>query len=795
MATRVTRTGMFLTVLAILVLVSASGWASVSSDGSKAEPMLIRGTLVVEFESDVVIQQVQRGFGSVSLGIASVDLLMQKHNVSDAEKAFPWREAGLAASVEENRLARTYQLTLPESADLDAVRTDLLQNPRIRDVHILYAMPVTATPDDPEFTNQWHRTKLQLESAWDYEQGSDSVIIAIIDSGVNYLHPDLAGNIWVNPGEDIDGDGIVYDNDDINGIDDDGNGKIDDLIGWDFFSGGFTVATGEDGGTPDRDPNDFDGHGTHVAGIAAAVTNNTTDVVGVAGGWANSHRSFRGPRIMALRTGGRANDGLGYVNPLNCAQAIDYAVLMGADIINMSWGGSSTQATAIVNAINNGLTLVHAAGNENCDCPDQLDGYGTNVLSVASTTSGDGKSDFSNYGAWVDVSAPGSLILSTVSNEYSPDIDTYSGTSMAAPMVVGLAALIRSAMPSLTKSQVDSVIMATTDNIDGINPSYAGALGTGRINANNALSSMAIARFTSTATDGPVPLQVTFTDQSPFSPTSWSWDFGDGGVSTDPNPVHTYTQPGLYDVSLIVDDANGVGEEHLKRYVWAQADTIIADSVEAIPGSSVPVTISLTNTLQVSSIEYSFRIANNESVLLDSVSVAGTRCAGMTVQIQGYDIANDRFSVLITASSPGTTDWMPAGTGPVMKLYFRIPSNYTRVTPIVVDTTSWGSRNNELITPIGPFVPTIDPGALYLAGCCIGQTGNVNDDAGGAVDLSDLIYFVNFLFLGGPAPACSGAANINGDVGCALDLSDLIYLVNFLFLGGPAPMPCNPACN
>ncbi|MCB2230186.1 S8 family serine peptidase [bacterium] len=794
MAMRVTRTGMLLTVLAVLALLAPLAQANVDPNSAKAEPILMQGTLVIEFESDANIQQVQQGFGFVSVGLASVDQLFEKHQISAAAKVFPWRQASLATSLEEKRLTRMYQLTLPETADLDAVRDDLLQNPRISDVHILYAMPVTATPDDPEFTSQWHRIELELESAWEYEKGSDNVVIAILDTGVNYNHPDLKANIWVNPGEDIDGDGIVWDDDDFNGVDDDGNGFVDDVIGWDFFSGGFTVMTGEDPGPPDKDPNDFDGHGTHCAGISAAVTNNTTDVIGLAGGWAGAHRSHRGSRIMVCRIGGTASDGNGYVNPVNAAQAIDYARLMGADIINMSWGGSSTQSTAIALAASAGLTLLHAAGNDNCDCPDALDGFGTNVLSIASTTDNDTKSSFSNYGAWVDVSAPGSGILSTVSNAYTPDIDTYSGTSMASPMVAGLAALIRSAMPTLTKAQVDSVIMATTDDIDAINPSYAGELGTGRINAFNALSTMANAQFTSTETDGPVPLTIDFTDLSPNSPTTWDWDFGDGGFSSDQNPQHTYTAPGLYTVTLEVTDANGVGTERLNRYVWAQADTVKADSVEAIPGTTVPVTISLTNSIPVTSIEYSFRIPNDDGVVFASPDLTGTRCEGMTAQIQGYDVANDRYSVIITVSDPGDTDWLPAGSGPVMTLNFNVPGNYAESTPIVIDTTTFGSRNNELISPIGAFVPTFEPGYLYLAGCCIGSTGNVNGDGGGAVDLSDLIYLVNYLFLGGPAPACVGAANVNGDLGCAIDLSDLIYLVNYLFLGGPAPAACIPAC-
>ncbi|MBD3403237.1 S8 family serine peptidase [candidate division GN15 bacterium] len=790
--------GIACAIVALLLLAPSAGWAAVSSaDTPEPQPKLIPGKIVIEFESDVTIQQVQRGFGSVSVGLASVDMLLQKHGAADAAKVFPWREVNLATNAREARLARYYEITVPEDADLDVVREDLAQNPYIRTAHILYAMPVAQTPDDPEFTNQWHREELQLESAWELETGSDNVVIAIIDTGVNWEHPDLQDAMWVNPGEDIDGDGVVYDTDDLNGIDDDGNGVVDDLIGWDFFSGGFTVMPGEDGFSPDSDPNDFDGHGTHCAGISAAITNNTTDVVGVAGGWAGGHRSYRGPRIMALRVGALANDGNGYVNPTNVAQAIDYATVNGADIINMSFGGSSIQTSAIANAITNGLTLVHAAGNDDCDCPDPLDGFGTGVLSVASTNSVDLKSDFSNYGAWVDVSGPGSAIVSTYSTEYTPGTETLWGTSMAAPMVCGVAALIRSAMPSLTKAEVDSIIMATADDIDALNPTYAGLLGTGRVNALNALSGLAIARFSSDVTDGDVPLQVTFTDESPNNPTDWSWVFGDGGNSTDQNPVYTYTTPGVYDVTLTVTDDNGVGEEKLNRYVWARADSLIADSIEAIPGTSTPVPVTLSNSVKVSRIEYTFVIDNDEGVTLDSVSTAGTRGEDFyNAQLTGFDPARDRYSVTLEVSDPGRTDWLEPGTGPVMNLYFNIPSGFTGDPMIQIDTTSWGSRNNVITGLLGEYTATIPkPGYLYSASCCVGNTGNVNDDAGGNVDLPDVIYLVNSLFLGGPQPPCPAAANVNGDPGCNVDLPDVIYLVNALFLGGPAPAPCNPACN
>ncbi|MCH9024812.1 MAG: S8 family serine peptidase, partial [candidate division Zixibacteria bacterium] len=294
--------------------------------------------------------------------------------------------------------------------------------------------------------------------AWDLETGSDSIKFADIDTGVNYKHPDLLGNVWVNPGEDLDGDGLVFDTNDLNGIDDDSNGVVDDLIGYDFFTGfgAMGIYPGEDGGIRDPDPNDFNSHGTHIAGIAAGMNNNGTGVTGIAGGWFGGNRSFRGVQIMCLRVGGTAADGLGYVNSTNCGQAIDYAAMMGADVINCSWGSQGTSAMIQVmsNAAAAGVTVVHASGNGNIEVPDFLDVLGDDVLSVASTTSSDIKSGFSNFGDWIDISAPGSGIYSTVSFSYNPSYGYKSGTSMAAPMVCGTALLIKSMMPSLSRQQV-----------------------------------------------------------------------------------------------------------------------------------------------------------------------------------------------------------------------------------------------------------------------------------------------------------------------------------------------------
>lgn len=787
-------------LLFALAVMAPSSQAKVGAATQDPKPFIIPGSIVVEFSSTVTIDRVDRSFGSVSMGVSSVDQLLNQYQASDARKMFPWREATAKASAEDARLARMYELVLPEDANLDEVRTALLQNPNIEDVHFNWAMPVTVTPDDPDFTSQWHRTKLQLETAWNTERGSDSIKIAIIDTGVNYNHGDLRGNIWVNPGEDMDGDGEVYDADDLNGVDDDGNGVIDDLIGYDFFTGlGGGVWPGEDGGGADSDPNDFDGHGTHCSGIAAAVSNNGFDVCGVAGGWANDHRSYRGPRIMCLRVGATGSDGNGYVNSVNVATALDYARNNGAHIASMSFGGSSAQTTAIAACITAGMTLLHAAGNDNTDTGDALDAFGTAVLSVASTTTTDAKSSFSNYGGWVDISSPGSSILSTYSNEYTPTTAILSGTSMAAPMVAGVAALVRSKMPSLTKFEVDSVLMATADNIDAQNPSYIGLLGSGRVNAAAALADLAHAAFTSDITDGQVPLTVNFTDMSSNTPASWDWTFGDGGASTDQNPQHIYTTPGIYDVSLVVQEPNGQGEEHLKRYVWAQADSLWFGDFEAEPGTTILVPVYLANTALVKNIMVTFTIANPNNIALTGYNVTGTRTASFhSSSIPGFDSGNKRYSIFLQSSASGASHYLQPGSGPILNLQFNVPASVPAGTNIAIDTTSWSVYKTNVESILGDYVPgDVLPGSISVTGCCSGPTGDVNMDNNS--NLTDLTLLVNALFVTFVPVACPAEANTSGDANCDLTLTDLTRLVNNLFVTFDPVANCSDfsesACN
>ena len=309
-------------------------------------------------------------------------------------------------------------------------------------------------PNDPLFGSQYHHPLMGNTTAWDTTLGDSSVIIAVTDDGVQLNHPDLAQNIWVNQAE---ANGAA-------GVDDDNNGFIDDLNGWDFVAG-------------DNDPNPqvaANDHGTHVAGIAAAITNNANQVAGVAG---NS-------TIMPIRIAG--SDG-GFTSTI-MASTFAYAIDNGARIANTSYNidgfvGDATFTAGLQYYYDNGGLHFNSAGNASSLNPPRQ--VFEQTLLVASTDQNDALSGFSNYGTGIDVSAPGSAILSTVTNGGT---GTKGGTSMAAPNAAGVAALIWAANPGYTRDQVAATLLATADNIDGNNAGFAGFLGAGRVNSAQALS-------------------------------------------------------------------------------------------------------------------------------------------------------------------------------------------------------------------------------------------------------------------------------------------------------------------
>lgn len=316
-----------------------------------------------------------------------------------------------------------------------------------------YAYAANSIPDDTYYDYQWGLSQINASSAWNITTGSHNVIIAVIDSGIDLTHADLKANIWINPRE-IAG----------NGIDDDHNGYIDDVYGWNFIKNNSNVT-------------DDDGHGTHVAGIIAGEGSNSKGITGIM--W--------GATIMPLKF--LDSKGNGYVD--DAVSAIRYATKMGASIISCSWGGSE-YSQALKDVIDTSFALVVcAAGNEDRGTNDDVSPVypacftSKNIISVAATDKNDELASFSDYGLnSVDVAAPGTSIFSTLPGSH---YGYMQGTSMAVPYVTGLAGLIKSLRPDLTALQIKYTIL---NNVDHISSLAGKVLTGGRINAFKALTNI-----------------------------------------------------------------------------------------------------------------------------------------------------------------------------------------------------------------------------------------------------------------------------------------------------------------
>ncbi len=364
---------------------------------------------------------------------------------------------------------RLYALSVAPGQEAATVAA-LRRNPDVDFAELDYLAQATELPDDPALNLQWALPKIGLPAAWSVTTGTTGLVVAAVDSGLYLGHPDLASKVWTNAGE-IPG----------NGIDDDLNGKADDVNGWHFYQqwtpSGYIPAG-------NADVNDEFGHGTHVAGILGAATNNGLGIAGVS--W--------GTRVMPVRV--LDQYGNGWYSDI--AAGIIYAADNGAKIINLSLGGATASATlcqAVKYAYEvKGSLVVAATGNAGgavyypAACAD--------VLAVAATDRADQRAGFSNFGPQVDLAAPGVEIYSTW-----PWLDGYftkSGTSMAAPHVSGLAALVWSRWPDWANVAVGEQIIGTA--VDVANPGWDPLTGWGRIDAAAALEAPPLPVLTATTT-------------------------------------------------------------------------------------------------------------------------------------------------------------------------------------------------------------------------------------------------------------------------------------------------------
>ena len=445
-------------VVSLFTLLTSTSALALAQQQS-ADNMALPGRLYVQFTDDNLRMSAGR------TGMEAFDRKARRYQVTAIEKAFPSLEViashrPLAPSTEA--LRRVYivhydALDLPRN-----VAKDFASLSSVRYAEPIYKKTYygptpgeiearqRATPDDPSYSSQAHLPFLQLDKAWDVVKGLDSTaVIGIVDGGTHWRHEDLIGNVWTNPNE-IDGDGI----------DNDGNGYVDDIHGWNFENN-----TPDPSGPPNTLSAD---HGTAVAGVAAAVSDNG---IGISG--ASWNAQFMGVGVSC-------SDGEAVCYPL---EGTLYAALTGADVITASYGGpqySATDEMVYQSATDEGALIVAAAGNEGTD-NDISPVYPASYRMVLSVGATDKSSDinFLNYGKTVNVFAPGNDIEVTTPND---QYNNWAGTSFSVPLTAGVAALVKTAFPHFDAHQLREHIRLTAVSIDHANTA-PGKYGNGKVNA------------------------------------------------------------------------------------------------------------------------------------------------------------------------------------------------------------------------------------------------------------------------------------------------------------------------
>ena len=568
------------------------------------------------------------------------------HSVAEAA-TYLQQAASLGLQVVEG-LGLPGQLLVRATAPLGTVEQYFTANVGIASFSRNGTTKVATIPNDPSFTRLYGINNvgqtggttdadIDAPEAWNVSTGSSSIIVGVIDTGIDYTHPDLAANVWTNPGE-VAG----------NGVDDDRNGFVDDVHGYDFAN-------------DDGDPMDDNYHGTHVAGTIGGVGNNGTGVAGVS--WNVS--------LMALKF--LDASGSGYLS--DAIRAVNYATMMrtiygvNVRVTNNSWGGGGYEA-GLLDAINAGgdagILFVAAAGNSgtNSDAsPSYPAAYDSPaIVSVAATDNKDALASFSNYGATsVDLAAPGVSIYSTVpGNQYG----TLSGTSMAAPHVAGVAALALAVDPSLSVAQLKSRLI---DNVDPVASLVGKTASGGRLNAANVVSSVAaygptvaIASSRSSVTRGETST-ITFTLSSP------STDFTTADVAVASGTLSNFTGSGdLYTATFT--PASG-----LDGYGTITVASGSFTDVSGRPsgrGALAPAIRIVTNSLEVVGTPLSLGFAPDGSFVGPSIGARwngieflryGTFLANWTIAINGTSYCNvaaaglTSFPVTLVDASAGAS--------------------------------------------------------------------------------------------------------------------------------------------
>src|SRR5579872_2945539 len=578
-------------------------------------------------------------------------------------------------------------LDVPDAA-LDAIAGALSKTGKFAFVERDFVAHASATPDDPDFVSQWHLATIQAPSAWNLTKGSASIPIAIIDSGADPNQPDLAPKL---------------------------------IAGWNFLTG---TSNASDTGCNT-------GHGTAVAGAAGAATNNLIGVAGV--GWNNP--------IMPLVV--TSSGCFAYYSDM--ANAINYAADHGVRIINISIEGSSassTLQTAVNYAWSKGAVIFAAAGNSSSSSP-VYPAACTNVVAVSATEPNDTLASFSNYGSWIDLSAPGDMIMTTqVGGSYGD----WWGTSLASPIAAGVGALALSANPSLTASALVSLLEKNSDDLGS--PGFDQYFGWGRVNAYKAVSAAA-----GVATDTTPP---TVAISSPLAGAIVSGTAVlVSGLATDNVGVtktEFYVDGGLYSTGTTgtfsfswnsAGKANGAHTLVVKAYdaagnAGSASVTVTVSNSDTTPptvaissplagatvsGTAVPVTGVATDNVGVTKTEFyvdgALYITGTTGTFSFSWNSAGKANGAHTLMVKAYDAAGNAGSASVTVNVSNTTG-STTGTQPALLIH----ADATEVS---------GVANGSTVTP------TIGP-AGFIGKVVVNGTGAVDFTA---ANTGNGVYFLN----------------------------------------------------
>jgi subtilisin family serine protease len=438
------------------------------------------------------------------------------------------------------KLLKTFELDFSQFDKIEEIMVELAKNPDFEYVEKVPLEHIDFTPNDSLYNYDfwgnnwnWHLDVIHAAEAWDLNTGSPDIKVAVVDGAVWVDHPDLANKI--------------------------------------FLSHDVTQAGDHNSNPPESGDPALWSHGTHVAGLVGAETNNGIGVASV------------GYNISLIGVKATANTGNpGYVT--SGYGGIQWAANNGANVINCSWGGpgfSQTNQNIMNTVYGMGIIMVAAAGNDNSQAAQYPAAY-NHVINVASTNETDVKTDFSNYGTTVDVSAPGGygspgpqgLLSTTWDFTNYGYYDVYSGTSMASPVTAGLCGLIFSVNPDLTPDQLETILKSTCDDIYSVpgNENYAGKLGAGRINAYSAVLNTPFAPVADFSTEIPYiepGTAIQFFDLTAGVPDTRSWEFTGGipHLSSEQNPTVMYYNEGTYTASIVVTNDFGEDSEIKTNYI------------------------------------------------------------------------------------------------------------------------------------------------------------------------------------------------------------------------------------